>query len=97
MKGLEKLVVQNVDQTLENMPTSIHQQDFQGCRSTETAISNTVNYIERPNKRNEHCLAAFLDIAAAFDTIKPHPMKEKLLEKEVDAKIIEWYYKCITE
>ena len=97
LKGLEKLVVQNVDLTLENMPISEHQQGFRRCRSTETAISNTVNYIERYNKRNEHCLAVFLDIAAAFDTIKPHHIKEKLLEKQVDAKIVEWYYKYITE
>ena len=59
--------------------------------------SNTVNYIERYNKRNEHCLAVFLDIAAAFDAIKPHHIKEMLLEKEVDVKIVEWYYKYITE
>ena len=79
LKGLEKLVVQNVDQTLENMPISKRQQGFRRCRSTETAISNSVNYIERYDKRDEHCLAVFLDIAAAFDTIKPHHIMEKLL------------------
>ena len=39
----------------------------------------------------------FLDIAATLDTIKPHHIKEKLLEKEVDVKKVEWYYKYITE
>ena len=97
LKGLEKLVVSNVDQTLETMPISEHQQGFRRCRSTETAISNTVNYIEKFNKRNEQCLAVFLDIAAAFDTIKPVHIRKTLLDKEVDDKLVEWYYKYITE
>ena len=96
LKGLEKLVVQNVDQTLETMPISEHQQGFRRCRSTETAISNTVNYIEKFSKRNEHCLAVFLDIAAAFDTISPSHIKQTLLEKEVDRNLVNWYYKYIT-
>ena len=97
LKGLEKLVVKNVDQNLETMPLSEHQQGFRRCRSTETAISNTVNYIEKFTKRNEHCLAVFLDIAAAFDTIKPVHIRQSLLNKEVDPKLVEWYYKYITE
>ena len=60
----------------------------------ETAISNTINYIEQ---RNDHCLAVFLDIAAAFDTINPKHTKEKLLEKEVNKKLVEWYYNYVTE
>ena len=51
LKGLEKLVVRKVDQTLESMPISDHQQGFRRCRSTETAISNTVNYIEKFHKK----------------------------------------------
>ena len=97
LKGLEKLVVQCVDQTLESMPISEQQQGFRRCRSTETAISNTVNYIEKFNNRDDHCLAVFLDIAAAFDTISPKHIKDKLLEKEVNGKLVDWYYSYITE
>ena len=97
LKRLEKLVVRNVDMTLESKPISEHQQGFRRCRSTETAISNTVNYIEKFNKRNEHCLAVFLDIAAAFDTIRPEHIKLMLTAKEVDPHLVEWYYKYITE
>ena len=97
LKGLEKLIVKNVDQTLETMPISEHQQGFRRCRSTETAISNTVNYIEKFNKRNEHCLAVFLDIAAAFDTIDPNHIRNSLLQKECDKHMVEWYYQYITE
>ena len=97
LKGLEKLVVKNVDQTLETMPISDHQQGFRRCRSTETAISNTINYIEKFSKRNEHCLAVFLDIAAAFDTIRPTHIRQTLLDKEIDHNLVEWYYKYITE
>ena len=97
LKGLEKLVVSNVDQTLETMPISEHQQGFRRCRSTETAISNTVNYIEQFNKRNEHSLAVSLDIAAAFDTVKPAHIRQTVLDKEVNGKLVVWYYKYITE
>ena len=90
-------MVQNVDQTLETMPISEHQQGFRRCRSTETAISNTVNYIEKFNKRNDHCLAVFLDITAAFDTITPLHIKQTLLNKEVDHNLVNWYYKYITK
>ena len=78
------------------MPISDQQQGFRRCGSTETATSNTVNYIKRFNKRNNQCLAVFLDIAAAFDTVRPDHIKQTLLEKEVDQKVVEWYHKYIT-
>ena len=94
LKGLEKLVVKNVDQMLETMPISEHQQGFRKGRSTETAIWNTVNYIEKFNERNEHCLVVFLDTAAAFDTIHPAHTKKSLLDKEINHKLVEWYWGC---
>ena len=42
-------------------------------------------------------MAVFLDIAAAFDTIKPDHIRKSLLDKEVDGKLVEWYCKYITE
>ena len=44
-----------------------------------------------------HCLAVFFDIAAAFDTIKPHHIKEKILLKVVGENIVSWHYNYITE
>ena len=76
LKGLEKLVVKNVDQVLETMSISEQQQG---------------------NKRNDHCLAVFLNIAAAFDTINPNHIRQSLLDKEVDSKLVNWYFKYITE
>ena len=55
------------------------------------------NDIEKCIKRNDHCLAVFLDIAVAFDTIKPDHTRKTLLDKEVDQRLVEWYYKYITE
>ena len=97
LKGLEKLVVKNVDQVLESKPISEHQQGFCRCRSTETAISNTVNYIEKFNKRNDHCLAVFLDIAAALDPISPNHIRKTLLDKDVNPQLVAYYYNYITE
>ena len=96
LKGLDKLVVQEVNSTLESNPISDHQQGFWRCRSTKTTISSTINYMEKFYKNDKHCIAVFLDIAAAFNTIKPH-IKERLKSKRVDKNIIKWYHGYITE
>ena len=86
-----------MDSTLESNPLSEHQQGFRRCRSTETAISNTINFIETCKQNKEHCIAVFLDIAAAFDTIKPKHIKQQLRLKGIEEEIVQWYYNYITE
>ena len=45
LKGLEKLLVEQMDLALEDHPIHKNQHGFQRGLSTETAISKTVNYI----------------------------------------------------
>ena len=47
LKGLEKLLVEQMDMTLEDQPINKNQHGFQRGLSTETAISKTVNYMEK--------------------------------------------------
>ena len=47
LKGLEKLLVEQMDLALEDHPIHKNQHGFQRGLSTETAISKTVNYIEK--------------------------------------------------
>ena len=47
LKGLEKLLVEQMDIALEEYPIHINQHRFQKARGTETVISSTVNYIEK--------------------------------------------------
>ena len=48
----------------------------------------TQHPVEGFRNKDDHCLAVFLDIAATFDTIKPHHIKEQLLPKGVEENIV---------
>ena len=61
-------------------------------KSTESAISNTVNYIEKFVFKNQYALGVFLDISAAFDSILPEHIKNSLLDHGGDRDLVEWYY-----
>ena len=72
------------------------QHGFRNDRNTETAVSEVADYIERNIYNNKFVIAVFLDIQAAFDTIKPQLIKEKLLEHGGDPIMVNWYYNYIT-
>ena len=80
LKGLERLSVWVADTALEENPLHIKQHGFQKGKSTETAISNTIHRIEKHILNGEHCMGVFLDIQAAFDSIKPEHIKNALLK-----------------
>ena len=71
VKALEKLCVMRTDTTIKKHPLHTNQHGFRTDRSTETAISEVANYIEKHIFYGKHVLATFLDIQAAFDTIDP--------------------------
>ena len=60
-----------MDEVLKLKPLHAQQHGFRTDRNTETAISGAANYIEKHIYNGEHVIAVFLDIQAAFDTIKP--------------------------
>ena len=93
---MEKLIVEQVDIALESHPLHKNQHGFQKGKSTESAISQTVNYIEKHINNGEDVLGVFFDIQAAFDTICPKHIKNSLLKHGADGDIAEWYYKYIT-
>ena len=45
---------------------------------------------------NKFVIAIFLDIQAAFDSIKPALIKKKLLEHGGDSIMVNWYFNYIT-
>ena len=96
LKGLEKLVVEQVDIAIEENPIHKNQHGFQRGKSTETAISKTVNYIEKHLSQGREVLGVFLDIQAAFDTICPKHIRDSLLKHGADEDIAYWYYNYIT-
>ena len=78
--------------------TKVHdrQHGFRKNKSTESAISEMVNYIKKHMTNNEDVIGVFLDIQAAFDTITPVSIKKALLEHDLDEKLVGWYYTFLT-
>ena len=92
LKTLERLVVWKMDKDMEEYPIHDMQHGFTKGKSTESAISNTVDYIEQFLFENSHCLGLFLDISSAFDSISIAHIKQSLLEHGGDPQMVEWYY-----
>ena len=73
-------------------PVHTRQHGFRHDRSTETAISDASNYIEKHIITRKFCIGTSLDIQAAFDSIKPHKVKQALLHYGGDREMVNWYY-----
>ena len=96
LKALEKLCCWHTDEKIAQYPIHPRQHGFRNDRSTETALSNVVNYIEKYINNGEHVLAVFLDIQAAFDTISTDKIYEELIKHNVDKNLAKWYYNYIS-
>jgi hypothetical protein len=71
-KVLEKLIQTYLErQNIYPNKLSPHQHGFRPNKSTLTALSNLVNYIETNFHCSQQTLALFLDIQGAFDNISP--------------------------
>ena len=66
------------------------QQGFRKNKSSESTISETVNYIEK-HTNDEDAIGVFLDIQAAFETIQPLAIKQALHNHNLDDKLVDWY------
>ena len=90
LKVMEKLVARQADKEM----TAVHdrQHGFRKNKSTESAISETVNYIEKHMANNEDVIGVFLDIQAAFDTILPNAIRQALLKHKLSPELAEWYH-----
>ena len=72
------------------------QHGFRKNKSTESAISETTNYIKKHMANNEDVIGVFFDIKDAFDTITPTSIKEALLRHNLDDKLAGCYYTFLT-
>ena len=92
LKGLERLVVWRMEKDLEHSPIHDSQHGFTRGKSTESAISKTVDYIEQFLFEKRQCLGLFLDISSAFDSISIDHIKRELLNHNGNPELVEWYY-----
>ena len=70
LKTLERLVCWKIEEDLKASPLHKSQHGFTKNKSTESAASNVVSYIEKHMYNKQHCIGIFLDISSAFDSIK---------------------------
>ena len=96
VKALEKLLTWEVDTVLESNKLNANQHGFLANKSTETAISANVNYVEQHIMYGKPIVGVFLDIQAAFDTIAPEAKRDALDERGTSSIISNWYYNYIT-
>ena len=78
-----------MDDTIKNSPVHTQQHGFCIDRNTGTAISTVTDYIERHIYNQKHVIGVFLDIQAAFDSIKPSKIKETLLQHGGDPLMVD--------
>ena len=95
LKGLERLVVWNMDGNLEDKPIHPRQHGFTKGKSTESALSSTIDPFEYFVFINQHCLAVFLDISAAFDSIAIDHIRNALVQHGGNGDMVRWYYNLL--
>ena len=96
LKGLERLVAWHMDEALVKHPIHHKQHGFLSGKSTESAISNTTDYIEKFIMRKQHCVGVFLDIGSAFDSVQASHIRRSLLDHGGDPEMVHWYYNYIS-
>ena len=92
LKGLERIFTWRMDKLHKYYPIHGKQHGFTKGRSTESAISNTVDYIERCLFRRQACIGVFLDISSAYDSIHIDHIRDSLYQFGADVDLTEWYY-----
>ena len=97
LKALERMVCWRMDQSLVNYPIHERQHGFMKGRSTESAISVTVDYIEKYLASKQYCLAVFLDISAAFDSIDIDHVRRALIRHGGPEDMVGWYHNYLSQ
>ena len=96
LKGLERIMGWHMKIQLQKYPIHNNQHGFRNDKSTESAISNTADLIERNILNRKHCIGVSLDIQAAFDSISPMAIKNALLKHGCHPDFAQWYFVYLT-
>ena len=86
LKGLEKLVVF----ALVDFPLHPRQHAYQAGKSTESALHQLVERVERALEAKQYSLGVFFDIEGAFDHTSTTEVRKALEERKVVRPVIEW-------
>nr|XP_012230583.1 PREDICTED: RNA-directed DNA polymerase from mobile element jockey-like [Linepithema humile] len=91
LKTLEKLVDAYLrETTLWSHPLHKNQHAYRSGYSTETALHQTVAFIEEQLERKGYAVGAFLDIEGAFNNTPHEVVCEEAARRGVPIKLVEW-------
>ena len=91
-KGLERIAVWRVDETaFKESPLHKRQYAFRKNLSTDNALTESINLIERSIYRGEMVIAIYLDIKGAFDNISTEAIVRSLKKRGVENTVLNWY------
>ena len=94
MKTFERIILKFLD--LNNLVDSL-QFAYREGRSVEDAILFLINNVlSHLDKKRTYARAMFIDFSSAFNTIQPHIMLRKLMDKNVNLNLILWIHKFLT-
>ena len=92
LKGLERVVLWHLQKThFKKKPMIATQFAFLKGRSTETALSRTIDKIESALLRKSEALGVFLDIKGAFDNLDYEATLRAMRERGIPENITKWY------
>ena len=101
-KAFEKVELWNLQRThFISTPMIDLQFAFRKGRSTETALSRTINKIEKALETGQQGIGVFLDIKGAFDNVTLDAVKAALVRKKFPPWFVAWYTnymqdRCVT-
>lgn len=91
LKGLERLIDTFIKDFLQhNESLQTNQHAYQVGKSTETALHELVNLIEKTLQEKEYAVGTFMDISGAFDNISFLTIKKELEERRINKHIKAW-------
>lgn len=93
LKGLERLIAWRMEKFLERYyPIHKKQHGFMKGHSTESAISNMLDYIEYWLARKKVCIGVFLVVSSAYDSISIEHIRNSLYLHGGETDLVEWYF-----
>jgi len=92
LKTLERLWLWHLNDTdFKENPMSEEQHAFRTGFSTESALSNATEYIEKGMLKHGFALSVFLDIQGAFDNVPINGLLEEMSDRHLNPLFIQWY------
>ena len=91
-KTLERMTLWHIEEkVLLHKPIHRNQFGFRKGKSTEHALSKTVNIIEKGLYQGQYVLGVFCDISGAFDNVTLASITSSMRDRGIDDSIIQWY------